>query len=64
MTDEFDRASDQEMQMLERTIAWASSRPPELTPIGECYNCSAALPEGHRFCDSDCRDDYQKRMRK
>ena len=29
--------------------------------VGCCYNCDALVPDGHRFCDTDCRDDWQRR---
>jgi hypothetical protein len=27
-------------------------------PTGFCLNCTEALPQGERFCDTDCRDDW------
>jgi hypothetical protein len=33
----------------------------ELAAIGACHNCEASVPPGARFCDRDCRDDYEKR---
>lgn len=34
-----------------------------LQPNGRCYNCGEKLPKfsGLRWCDGDCRDDWQKR---
>lgn len=31
----------------------------KIEPKGSCYNCDEPLDQGHLFCDSDCRDDYQ-----
>lgn len=28
--------------------------------VGRCYNCESRLSDSN-FCDSDCRDDYEKR---
>jgi hypothetical protein len=36
---------------------------PELTIKGNCYNCDEPLPSPLRFCDSDCRDDHEKRQK-
>ncbi|AUR82514.1 coil containing protein [Vibrio phage 1.152.O._10N.222.46.E1] len=27
---------------------------------GYCLNCAEQLPEGGRFCDKDCAEDYEK----
>lgn len=32
----------------------------EEVDVYTCLNCYAELPDGERFCDSDCRDDWQK----
>lgn len=26
-----------------------------------CRNCEEPTPDGHAFCDEDCRDDFEKR---
>lgn len=36
-------------------------REPELTAKGQCYNCNEPLPHNKKFCDADCRDDWEKR---
>ncbi|ECS8430932.1 DUF2116 family Zn-ribbon domain-containing protein [Salmonella enterica] len=33
-----------------------------LPEVGHCYNCGETVPYG-LFCDTDCRDDYEKRER-
>lgn len=38
-----------------------AARAPRL-PDGVCANCLAELKAGQRFCDQDCRDDYEKRV--
>lgn len=35
-------------------------RKPELVQIGICHNCTDVISNG-LFCDSDCRDDFEKR---
>ena len=37
-------------------MAQASPTP----PIKKCYACEEPLPEGVRWCDVECRDDYEK----
>jgi hypothetical protein len=32
-------------------------------PDGQCANCDEPLPPNQHFCDSDCRDDYERRRR-
>ncbi len=31
--------------------------------FSECLNCGRRHFDGSRFCDADCRDDYQRRRR-
>lgn len=60
MADEADHASD--AQELALSLALANSqRFKPLPPKDNCYNCDEPLLPGERFCDSDCRDDYQRR---
>ncbi len=62
MTDVFDRATEREE--LERELSIAAARAvPALPYVGECYNCGQRLPQGMRFCDRDCCDDYERRRR-
>ncbi len=32
-----------------------------LPPTGFCYNCDEPLVDGRKFCDNDCRDDWELR---
>lgn len=44
-----------------RAARQASQLPPA---TGRCFNCQEALDDPEtRFCDTDCRDDWQKRQR-
>jgi hypothetical protein len=45
---------DRELCLSMTTVAW-------LPFLGYCHNCDAPVPDGSRFCDADCRDDFQKR---
>jgi len=43
-----------------QNIRWqAGCRPQDAT--GVCLNCGAKIAEGLRWCDADCRDDWQHR---
>ena len=58
--DDMDRASDLEQRMLEAALR---VRKPEPKACGYCHNCGEAVQSG-AFCDEDCRDDWQKRVRR
>jgi hypothetical protein len=62
MPDFIDHAQQRSEEDLERAIA-AARGIPALPYVGSCYNCDAITPPGARFCDSDCREDYDKRKR-
>lgn len=60
MADEVDIAHEIEIDQMNRLLA---NRTREKLPfIGLCHNCLEPLPEAH-FCDADCRDDYERRVR-
>lgn len=40
--------------------AAASRRPEGPKPTGRCHWCEEPVASAARFCDSDCRDDYQR----
>jgi len=54
-----DDASERE----EHYRAWALNqrKPAGPPPCGACYNCGEELPSDLRFCDEECRDDWEKR---
>jgi hypothetical protein len=33
---------------------------PSGTANGECWFCEEYLPAGHRWCNAQCRDDWQR----
>lgn len=33
---------------------------PSGTANGECWFCEEYLPAGHRWCNAECRDDWQR----
>jgi len=56
MADEAERAA--ELEELHRQNA-LRHRKPELKPKGRCHYCDETLPEGLKFCDAECRDEYE-----
>jgi len=61
--DQIDTACEREEKDRELLVALARQATVQLPATGECHNCFASVPEGHRFCDSDCRDDWDLRNR-
>lgn len=59
--DQIDRAND--IADLERTIALrnAAATAPAAEPTGACLNCGAKLKRGRRWCDAECREDWEIR---
>ena len=57
MSDEFDLASD--LEQAQRDISIAQSRK-AIGPksVGHCLYCNATLPDGQRWCDAWCREDW------
>lgn len=55
-----DQATAREEQ--ERALSLQQRRPAGPLACGACHNCDAPLPDGMRFCDLDCRDDWQARQ--
>ena len=58
MTDDADHASEYEQRMRDAALR---VRKPEPKPCGFCLNCGEPCREN--WCDKDCRDDYELRMR-
>ena len=62
MSDEIDKASEREELEREMGIR-AATRAAQgrfLPALGDCYYCGEDLHPGARFCDSDCRDSWQR----
>ncbi len=61
MADEIDKANERAEEILEDAL---KVRRPEGPPAcGYCYNCSEFVGPEERWCDSDCRDDWEKLMK-
>ena len=42
-----------------RETALKHRKPDGPTPTGRCLYCNALLSFGHRWCNADCREDYE-----
>lgn len=63
MTDIIDMANERAELDLAISIKAHQRHEPALPYVGQCYNCLTELPEGRRFCDKNCADDYDHRKR-
>lgn len=57
MSDVIDMANDRAERDLE--LALKSKRPAGPDATGRCLWCNAPVPRGVRWCDADCRDDWE-----
>jgi hypothetical protein len=59
--DEIDAANDRAENELARMIDAARRKAHLSLPgIGKCLNCEEQWSDGRRFCNAECRDDYQR----
>lgn len=56
----FDDRVDESVEF-HREIAMRQRKPEGPPAVGYCHNCHEPLQPGARFCDSDCRDDWENR---
>jgi len=61
MSDVIDDGCERAEQFLAHAIGTAIRNVKSLEPKGRCYNCDAPLGQSAKFCDPDCRDDFQQR---
>jgi hypothetical protein len=61
VVDESDMATERELMDTQLAIQAALAKARPLPSTGYCYNCEASVPPGYRFCDRDCRDDWEVR---
>lgn len=62
MADIVDQTQEREDGQLPLRIL-ASRKAEGPAPTGHCLNCETALPEGHRWCDTSCREDWERLVR-
>ena len=65
MPDEIDQAQDHIEKSMAAALEAQRHKRDVMPPNGKCYNCDAPLESDlHRFCDTECRDDFQIRNRR
>lgn len=47
-------------ETLDREIALQNRRPAGPQPTGHCLYCEAPQPAGHRWCNAECRDGWER----
>jgi len=58
VADIIDDAHEREEELRQKAL---EARKPVGPPAcGYCYNCGEQLAQGLRWCDADCRDDWEK----
>lgn len=56
--DDTDRATEREENA--RADALRERKPEGPEPTGQCLNCERPLDAGLRWCDGECRDEWQE----
>lgn len=56
--DDSDMATLREEQA--RAVALSVRMPEGPQPTGVCMHCGAPLPGGRRWCDAECRDEWER----
>jgi hypothetical protein len=58
--DEMDRVQDAVDEMRAYFIESVRAHRPTLPPTGECFYCGKPLGGGLRWCDAECRDEWER----
>ncbi len=58
--DEIDLAQEAVDNMREYYIESVRRHRPALPATGECFYCGNRLADGQRWCDAECRDDWER----
>lgn len=60
MADIFDQASDREIQEREIALSAARKQKTSILSTGFCLQCGEPMEGDKRWCDTTCRDDWEK----
>lgn len=58
IADASDLATAHEQMFLKSALQVRKPEGP--APVGRCLNCDATVPAGVRWCDEDCRHDWER----
>ncbi len=59
--DQIDQANDLAQRERDTATADAARARPVAQPTGCCLNCGTRLRKGRRWCDPECREDWEIR---
>lgn len=59
--DIIDRANDLADEERARLVAASSKAPPAAACTGRCLNCAEKVKKGKRWCNAECREDWEAR---
>lgn len=59
-----DEANELAQAAVDTAIESARKAVPEARATGKCLNCGYHVAPGHRWCDADCREDWQRTQTK
>lgn len=62
--DQIDHANDLAEHEREIAIATAASAGPVAAPTGRCLNCGVRLRKDRRWCNAECREDWEARRKR
>ena len=64
MADIADKANDQAQLILEKQIALQRGKPLDIyqNESNRCWFCDGDVVDGRRWCDEQCRDDYEREV--
>jgi hypothetical protein len=57
-SDQIDQACEREEK--DRAVSLALRKPIGPEAVGVCLHCGEPVGDGRRWCDGDCRDDWQR----
>ena len=61
VADEIDLASEMMETQISRAVAKASGLEIPKNTTGKCLYCRELVLDGRRWCDADCREEYERR---
>lgn len=62
--DEIDKYQQFEEIYLQSRVKQSRKPVKKMKKIGRCYNCEESIDNDLLFCDSDCRDDWEMRLKR
>jgi len=58
-----DEADAADLTINQALAAAMRRRHATLPAVGQCYSCAEPVADGARFCDADCRQDWERAER-